>query len=163
MSATLAVLHKLAHDQVQAERDVKEAEEQLQRAKARLEDIRSGTLPTAMDELNLETFTTSDGVKISVKEEIRATPSKGRMPDMIAWLNERGHEKIVRRTISLIARDEEHAKNLHDRLKGEELTDEPRIHPQTLSKFVRECLEEGVDIPMDTFGVFRQRISRVKV
>lgn len=163
MTATLKVLHQLARDQVQAQRDVQEAEEQLKRAKAKLDDIRTKTLPTAMDELNLETFKTTDGIRISIKEDIRASASRGRIAEIVGWLHEHGHDKIIKRTISLIARDPEHAEAVHQRLEGEEITDEPKIHPQTLSAFVRQSLEDGVDIPMETFGVFRQRVSHVRV
>ena len=35
------------------------------------------------------------------------------------------------------------------------------VHPQTLQAFIRGQLEEGVAVPLDIFGVFRQRFVKV--
>jgi hypothetical protein len=36
------------------------------------------------------------------------------------------------------------------------------VHWQTLVAWVREQLGEGVDLPRDTFGIFRQRVAKIK-
>jgi hypothetical protein len=36
------------------------------------------------------------------------------------------------------------------------------VHPSTLASFVTEQLQEGVEIPLDTFGVYRQRAAKIE-
>ncbi len=35
------------------------------------------------------------------------------------------------------------------------------VHPSTLAKFLKEKLEKGVDVPAETFGLFRGREAKV--
>jgi hypothetical protein len=39
---------------------------------------------------------------------------------------------------------------------------EQNVHWQTLDAFVRQQLENGDELPLELFGVFRQRFAKVK-
>ena len=40
---------------------------------------------------------------------------------------------------------------------------ERKVEPMTLQAFIKEHLAAGKDIPLDIFGVYRQRIAKVEV
>ena len=44
-----------------------------------------------------------------------------------------------------------------------EVDDVANVHPSTLAAFVREKLREGEELPLDLFGVHRQRIAKIEV
>jgi hypothetical protein len=163
MSEDMATLARLAENQLRAELEVELAELQLKKAKDRLRTISETQVPEVMDRLQLETFKTQSGLVITVKEQIRASIPKAKLAQAISWLRANGHGRLIKRTMSVIPADEDQAKLLHKQLKGFEVSDIPKVHPQTLGAWARELLEDGVDFPMDLFGIHRQRVSKVKV
>jgi len=165
MSDDMALLSQLANDQLEAEQNVEKSEEALKMAKLRLRDISEGQIPELMDKLQLEQFKTANGLQIVVATQVRASISKENMPKALEWLRERGHEKIVKHVIEVTPKSDGDAISLMRGLldAGCQVEDKASIHWQTLGGFVREKLEKGEDVPMDLFGVFRQRFSKVKV
>lgn len=165
----MAQLNGLARDQANAEALVASLEERVKDAKLVARNISEKTLPAIMDELGLETFKTTDGFEISVKEEIRGNIPKNNPEPAFKWLEDNGEEKLIKRefTIQFGKGEEAWAKkfmrDLRQRKKPLNCKVKRTVHVQTLKAFVREQLEEGVPIPLETFGVFRQRLTKVKV
>jgi len=153
----------LAHDQVEAETKVAEAEAQLDRSKKRLRDICENQIPELMDEEGLSTFKTDDGIEITVKKEVRASISKERAPKAFQWLRENGHAKLIKRKITVQARDDAHGDEIIKKLGKEEVTDQPSVHAQTLGAFVREMMSKGKSLPTDLLGIHVQAVSKVKL
>lgn len=163
---TLDQLAALAQRQLDAEVALAEAMALVEERKAQLAAISERELPAALDALNLKDFKTLTGLTIEVKEDIRASVPKDKMPAACAWLREHNSAGIIKRgiTVQFAAGEDEKAQRLITALakKGLEPEDKTSIHPSTLSAFVREKLEAGQQIPMDTFGVFRDRYTVVK-
>ena len=163
----LARLSEAAEDQLAAEKALEAAEVEQKRAKDALKKIQEVTIPELMDEAKLSEFKTESGVKISVKENIRASISAANRPDAFAWLREHGHEALIKRQVTVMfgkgedATAAEAIKALEERELP--VDDKSSVHAQTLAKFIREKLEAGEEVPMELFGVFRQRVSTVKV
>ena len=42
------------------------------------------------------------------------------------------------------------------------MKEEFSVHHATLNAWVKEKLGEGIELPRDTFGIFRQRVAKVK-
>ena len=162
-NAELAQLALLADQQRDAELVVEEKEKELALAKKRLREINEGTLPALMDELGLETFTTQSGLKISIKEAIRASIAKKNQAAAMAWLRQHGHEKLIKHKIEVNPSNPNEAEMIVKMLEEFSFNDNESVHAQTLAKFVREKLEAGEDIPQELFGVYRQRISKISV
>lgn len=156
-------LAELAHLQVEAEKNVTHAEEQLKAAKEALRVINEEALPELMDQMGMETFTTKDGIKVDVKETIRASIPKAKAPEAMGWLRANGHDKMIKRQISVIANNDKQGDEIVQLVKDYEFTDNATVHPMTLGAFVREQMEAGVSLPTDLLGVFRQRVSKVQV
>lgn len=163
--ADLAKLSELANAQAEAELAVKRAEKALEEAQSDLKKIAEGTLPELMDSLGMEEFRTSTGLKITVKETIRASIPKPREAEAFAWLRAHHHDALIKRSVvcSFGKGEDEDARKLCEQLiaEGYSFEDKQSVHAQTLSSFCREKLKKGEDIPMDLLGVFRQRSAAI--
>jgi hypothetical protein len=160
---SLDKLSQLARDQWEAEKAVRVKEQELKDAKAALRKIAEEEIPELMDELGVEEFTTSEGIAVTVKENIRASISKANEPAAFQWLRDNGHAALINRSIVIVADDDDQGQEILNIVRDYEPTDKPSVHHSRLSAWVREKLAAGEDIPMDLLGVFRQRVSKVKV
>lgn len=164
----LAELSKLADQQADADREVKRLEADLAKAKDKLRSISEQELPTLMDALGMEKFKTTSGLEIDIREVIRASIPKARADEAYKWLDENGHASIIKRMFAVsFGRDEEKwarkfAADLRRRKRDLAVDDIKKVESATLRAFVKGQLEAGVDIPMELFGVFRQRIAKIK-
>ncbi len=165
----MTLLAHLASQQLACERLVEKAEAALTKAKADLAEIAERQLPELMEELQLETFSTTGGITIEVGERIQASISKEHGPRAIEWLDAHGFARLVKRKFTVMfGKDEEKwankfAADLARRKRQLNVERKAEVHPQTLKAFVKEQLEAGAELPLDLFGVFRQRVSKVEV
>lgn len=161
----LARLNKLANDQAKAEAEVAKKEAELTQAKEKLRDIAERQLPELMDSVGYTELKTASGLEVSIDEKIRASIPKAKAPQSIAWLKANGHGALVKRVISVAfgKGEDEDAEKLFKKLdEGDyEVEDNAGVHPSTLASFVKKKLEAGEDIPMDLFGVHRQRVAKI--
>jgi hypothetical protein len=165
-SDALATLTNLAEKQAQVEADVKDLEAKLSAKREELRDVSERQVPELMDSLNLAEFKTASGLKIEVAETIRASIPQALAPRAFAWLRENGNAAMIKRAISVaFGRGQDAtADSLVGELanKGFDVEDKTSVHPSTLSAFVREKLRDGAELPLDLFGVHRQRASKIK-
>ena len=163
----LALLRTLADAQADAERYVAQLEVKLAKAKDELRDIQEQELPNLMDKLGMKEFQTLSGLKISVTEIIRASISQARADEAHAWLDENGHASLVKRIFAVsFGRDEEKwarefAADLRRRKRELTVAEVKKVESATLRAFVKQRLEAGEDLPLELFGVFRQRVSKI--
>jgi hypothetical protein len=161
-----ARLGQLANAQRAAEQLVEQCQKSLKRAQDALRTISESELPELMDELGLQDFSTTDGLTIEVRENIRAGISKERGPAAYAWLRSNGHSRLIKHSVTVeFSKDEDDkAKALVERLAKDELQAEDRqaVHPSTLQAFVKQKLQAGEDLPLELFGVHRQRVAKIK-
>jgi hypothetical protein len=162
-------IQEMAIEQRRLERLVEEKEAEFKEAKRALADVAENKLPQLLDEIGSQDFTTNDGVRIQVKEDIRASIPEECRDEAIKWLEGHNFGDLVKREFKIVfGRDEEDwAKEFQESLSQSErsLNYELKrgVHSSTLSAFVREQLKEGTDIPLSIFGVFRQRKTTIKV
>lgn len=159
----LAELQKLADLQARRETEVAEAELVLTKAKESLRDVAERLLPEAMDRVGMTEFSTSTGLRVKIKEDVRASIPKARESEAFQWLRDHNHGSLIKRkvTVEFGRGEDERAGSLEKLLaeSGFEFDDKTSVNFQTLGAFVRESLAEGVELPMDVFGVHRQRKS----
>lgn len=162
----LGRLSKLAEKQADAEAEVARLETDLKSAIERLNEIAEREIPSLMDEVGVKEFKTSSGLSIIIDEKMRASIPKARSGEAVAWLEANGHADLVKRKIVIEFNkdEEERAKEFMAKIAEDNLrvSDENTVHPQTLSAFVKEQLKKGVDVPMELFGAFWQRKSKIK-
>lgn len=165
----LAQIASKAKEQVAAEAKVARLEEQLKEAQAELRMIAEQELPALMDAAEQVKLTTKDGIEIQVAEAIRANIPEANKDKAFSWLEDNNHGRLIKREFKIeFGKDEEawankFERDLAKRKKPLRVSRKKAVNPQTLSAFVREQLAEGVSLPMDLLGVFRQRFTKVKV
>ena len=165
----MARLSALAQEQVEVEAQIATLEAQLKDAKAALKDVREKRLPELMDDLGLTEFKTATGTKIKVGEHIRGGIPADNQEKAFAYLEGEGDGNLIKRqfVIEFGKGDEAWAKkfsrDLAQRKKKVNSKVKRAVHPQSLYAYVKQKLEEGVDFPMELFGVFRQRITKVEI
>jgi len=167
----MARIEGLAQKQVAAEALVESLEAQLVEAKANFRLISEKDIPNLLDEFDLadSTVNTPAGHEVKMATAIRGSIPKANETAAFQWLEDDGNGNLIKRQVTIeFGKDQEAwaAKFQRDcakRKKPLNMKIKRAVHAGTLQAFVRRKLDEGVDIPMDTFGVFRQRFAKVTV
>ena len=158
-------LDELVNELLDSEAASEIAKHELDKANARLSDIRDKVLPEYMDSLGMKEITTSAGRKISIKEIIRASLPKETVVGALKWLEQGGFGAMIKHDVTTsFGKGEGQSANLliaELKRRGHLFKDMRHVHPSTLSAFVRERLKEGEHIPEDLISVFRQRSAKV--
>jgi hypothetical protein len=155
----LAKLTQLAEDQLAATSALTEAEEQVTAKKEALRLIAEVAVPELMDELGMEEFTTTSGIKVKVSTKIRASISAEHQAAAFRWLRENNHEALIKREVKMQfgMGEDEIAQETIEKLDGLPLQDKSSVHNGTLVKFITEMLEGGKPIPEELFNIHKQR------
>jgi len=158
-------LNNLAQQLHGAELGVARAEEALAKAKERVVDISEHQLVELMEEMGLEDFTTSSGFKAKLGTKIFASIPKSKLTEALKWLDDHNEGGLIKtQLIAKFSRGKIHdARKLANDLitQGIDASASEAVHPQTLGAWARRQLEEGIDIPLDLFGVHRRRSVKV--
>ena len=168
--ALMEKLTRFANRQVELETEIIETEKNLANLKGQLKEISESTIPGLMQELRLDEIKTSDGFKVLIVKKIRASlPAKDlkKKADALQWLIDNGYENLIKRTIGIeFSRNEaDEAKSVLTELREGHpklnMVDKETVHPQTLSAFVNEQMEKGMQIPKDLFQAHEMKTTKV--
>lgn len=165
---------ELANRQVQIEADLAALAEQAKTLQAELETIaggfkNEGLLVAALNEAGMKNFTLTDGTVIEVKDVLQmpsvAQKSKYREP-VLNWLDE-NHPDVIKRVIAIpLVKGDERVAEIR-RVLAEQLkvvfSEDRTVNPQTLGALIRELLENGAEVPMETLGVFSLKKAAVEI
>tara|TARA_R110000751_G_scaffold226097_2_gene328056 strand:- start:635 stop:1180 length:546 start_codon:yes stop_codon:yes gene_type:complete len=123
-------------------------------------------LPEAILSTGMDSFTMADGSSISVQKYYSASISAARKAEAFQWLRENGFDDIIKNTVSVrFGRGED---ELCDRLlgllgtQGFPTQQAEKVEPMTLKAFVKEQIERGNALPLETFGVFIGQKVKIK-
>lgn len=163
----LSEVSLLAQAQHEAQIKVDRLEVELKEATEELRVIAEKKLPEKMELLGLSTFSTNTGLSIKVSEKIRASLAVENRPKGFAWLEEKGFGGMIKsQVVVAYKRDQlDVANKFVDELRsqGKLANLERKVEPATLTAFIKEQLTKGEEVPLEIFGVFRQRIAKVEV
>jgi hypothetical protein len=144
--------------------NVTEQEATLARLKEDYRRIEQEDLPELMREVGLSKLTLTNGIDVSVSEEVTAAITEERRAAAHAWLREHNFGGLIKTvvTVPFGRGEEEEARRMAERIAEEhECALEEKVHPQTLKAFVREQVEDGKPLPFELFGV--HPFSRAKI
>ena len=149
------------------EHSVAVIEEQLKKAKAELRKVQEHDLPEAMLACNMETFVTSDGLKVSVKETLYASIAAKNKVEAGKWLiaNELGalvKEDVV---IGFDGGDHEAVQELLDKLTligTKNVSTSESMNTASIKAAIKELLADGKEVPLELFGAYFSRKAVVK-
>ena len=163
------VLNQLADELLEAQKELADAEAVVETKKNIVRDIAEKRIPDAVDGVEGKIDLGNDRT-LEIKEEIRASVAGEKLAPAVQWLDENDYGGIVKRQLIF-----EFGKDDHEKVKKFKelmapiikehklvMKDKQAIHPQTLLAWVKERLKEGDNLPVETFGIFRQRTAKVK-
>ncbi len=158
-------LAKLAHQQIELENRITNGEEHLKNLKKDLETLATKTIPSAMDDIGIPMFKTSDGYTVEIKPFVSATISKAKKEECHAWLIKNKHGDLIKRIMAVgIGKNAKLAKEIEKFLKSKKIVFETTeaVHSGTLKAFVKEQVAAGVSFPLELFGAFIGQKSTIK-
>jgi hypothetical protein len=153
-------------DQALIARDnLAEAERAFKRAQQTYADLIERDLPAILAEAGLASVATTNGLTITVKDDVYAYISEARQADAFKWLRESGNGGMIKLELTVRYDDKQAAdiQRLASAMKVDGLLPEIKesVHASTLKAFIREGMQEGIDIPLETFGVFVKKVARI--
>ena len=161
----LSNVSDLASKIIQMENKVQFLEEELKSSKKQLLELTDQDLPAAMEEINMESFTLSDGSEVKVVPTYGGTIRADDRPQAHQWLRDNGYGDIVKNTISAnFGMGEDNlAKDFYQSAldKGFQVDKKEAVHPMTLKSFVKEMTENGSEFPSDLFGAFIGKKAKI--
>ena len=161
----LSNVSDLASKIIQMENKVSFLEEELKSSKTQLLELTDQDLPAAMEEINMESFTLSDGSEVKIMPTYGGTIRADDRPQAHQWLRDNGYGDIVKNTISAnFGMGEDNlAKDFYQSAldKGFQVDKKEAVHPMTLKSFVKEMTENGSEFPSDLFGAFIGKKAKI--
>ena len=149
------------------EDEIKADEESLKNKKKEIERISGEVIPTMLSEMGLSSLKLADGSAVDVKPYYTANISIANREAAYGWLRSSGLGDIIKNEITVsFGRNEDNKAAEYANLargQGFEPTQKLKVEPMTLKALVRERIEAGKDMPMDTFNVFvgnRTKLTR---
>lgn len=157
---------------LQAERIVEQrklAEEQAAKLKQAEDQLLNKDIPELLALMRLSECTTSSGIEVKIKKDIRASlPGHDRVSHRAAalrWLVDQGHGGVIKNQVSVaLGRgDDDRANDLVVELRGKGFDVESKkdVHAGTLAALFRELLADGKLVPNDIFNVFDQKAAKL--
>lgn len=154
----LAQLSELCDEQLLLSKNIQTAEDLLKSLKQSLIAVSEQKIPDLMSELGLKTITLTDGTKLTINTIYRGNINKNNQYEAFAWLRDNEFGDIIRHEVKvdLGKQEDKKAQELIELIvdAGYDPSDKEFVHWATLSAFIKEQIEEGEDIPMDTLGVY---------
>lgn len=163
--ASLKALSEKSQELQKLDSDIQDLEEKLGQLKASYRQLSEVDIPNMLSELGLSEITLADGNKISTATYYSARISEEKRDEAFTWLNDNGFADIIKNTVSVsFGRDEDDsARKLVDSLEDNGYTTAQKqwVEPMTLKAFVREQVEKGSDLPLETFNVYIGQKTRI--
>ena len=147
----------------------KQAEDHAQKLKQAEEQLLNKDIPELLGRMRLDDFTTSSGIHVKVKREIKASlPGHERVEarmGALRWLVEHGHGGVIKNQVS-VALDRGDDTRANDlvvdlRAKGFDVEAKKDVNHMTLGALVRELVADGKIVPRDLFNLFDMRIAKL--
>lgn len=166
-ASDLETLTNLAARQVEIEDEIAETEQKLKDLGEKLRTIAWQQLPEMMEKCGAEELTIKGGYKVKVEKKLQVSVPKKNKEKAYAWVEDQGGSALVKRAF-VIAFDKEQEKfarkfkrDCEQRKNALPMEETKTVHSQTLNKFLRDKMADGVDVPLDLFGGFQQKIAKI--
>jgi len=162
---TLNDLTNKAEELLELEKLMDKVQAELKEVKNKYQKVSEEDIPSMLSELGLSEITMNDGSKISTSQYYSARITPDKTDEAFAWLNNNGHGDIIKNTVSVSFGREENdsalklTSELHS--KGLDPAQKKWVEPMTLKAFVREQVESGNDLPLETFNVYIGQKTRI--
>lgn len=165
-NSALGEVAVLAERQMMLEDTKDRLEAELKDVGRQLEEVATKLLPNAMQAVGLEEIKLTDGSKVSVSQFYSASIKEENRDPAHEWLRENGHGSLIKNSFDINFGKGEDAKasKLRKELVKQQVpfVENSSVHSSTLRAWLKEQIESGVKIPLDLFGVFIGRKTKIK-
>ena len=125
--------------------------------------------PSCSRRCDMEDCTTSSGIQVKVKREIKASlPGHDRVEarmGALRWLVEQGHGGVIKNNVTVSldrgADDRADALVVELRAKGFDVEAKKDVHASTLGALFRELMADGKIVPTRSFNLFDMRLAKL--
>lgn len=166
MAVSLDDLTGLARALLDADAKVATIEDELKEAVEHARRLREDTIPCVMQELELEEIGLTNGMKMTLKEEVYASISKENAPAAFEWLTKNDYDGIIKTAVSIEWGKGELKKAIaffqKTIKKFPNAVLDRSVHPQTLKAFLRERIAAADKVPMGLFGARAVTLVKLK-
>ena len=163
--STLELVSKKAKELLELEKLIDQKQAELKEVQNKYKKVSEEDIPSMLSELGLSEITLTAGSKINTAQYYSARITPDKIDEAFDWLNNNSHGDIIKNTVTVSFGREENdsAVKLADELAGQGLEPAQKkwVEPMTLKAFVREQVENGNDLPLDTFNVYIGQKTRI--
>lgn len=152
----LSNLSKLAHEQLNLEQEIAKMEATLSDKKEKYRELSEIKIPEIMDELSIDEFRLSNGVKVTI-----APYYSGKIVDPAAykWLEDNNHADIIKGEMHIPfpkGFSKQQLRIIADTAKNVGLPVEvgEQVHPSTLRAWIKNMITTGEQFPRELFNVY---------
>ena len=162
---SLKTLTDKANKMVELEQLVEEKQASLKSTQKELKTLSEEEIPALLSEVGLSEITLTNGKKISTSAYYYGSITEHNQQEAFEWLQDNGHGDIIKNVVSVsFGRDEDvNAEKLLSNLQDNGYTTNGKkwVEPMTLKAFIREQVEGGNDLPLETFNVYVGQKTRI--
>ena len=162
---SLKTLTDKANKMVELEQLVEEKQASLKATQKELKTLSEEEIPALLSEVGLSEITLTNGKKISTNAYYYGRITEHNQQEAFEWLQNNGHGDIIKNVVSVsFGRDEDvDAEKLLNNLQDNGYTTNGKkwVEPMTLKAFIREQVESGNDLPLETFNVYIGQKTRI--
>ncbi len=150
-------ISKACQEQLKLEKEIEDLES-LMKVKKDLLKQNGEQIVSLMEERGVKSIKMSDGQSVDIKPFYTGSISRDNQEEAFKWLRDNGYDDIIKNQVVLKfgRAEDEKADQIYSDLasKGLDADRNIKVEPMTLKGFIREMIENGKDIPMETFGVY---------
>lgn len=150
-------ISKACQEQLKLEKEIEDLES-LMKVKKDLLKQNGEQIVSLMEERGVKSIKMSDGQSVDIKPFYTGSISRDNQEEAFQWLRDNGYDDIIKNQVVLKfgRAEDEKADQIYSDLasKGLDADRNIKVEPMTLKGFIREMIENGKDIPMETFGVY---------
>ena len=150
-------ISKACQDYLKSEDEINNLELMLKSKKESLRQ-QNELIVQLMEERGVRSIKMKDGQSVDIKPFYTGTITKEKQQEAFQWLRDNGYDDIIKNqvVVKFGRAEDEKADNVFTELANQGLdTDRNvKVEPMTLKGFIREMIESGKELPMETFGVF---------
>jgi hypothetical protein len=161
----LQMLVRMASTLREKLQEVADAQAELDRCTADLNRYQLTVLPEAMELAGVADYTLSDGTKLVVRDDVKASITEANRPFAHKWLRDNGHGGVIKEAYVVDVRTltEEQREALYAQIMSYDVTaeDVESVHAATLKALVKELLEKGTALP-PSFSIFQFKKAELK-
>ena len=150
-------ISKACQDYLKSEEEINNLELMI---KAKKESLRQQNehIVQLMEERGVKSIRMTGGQSVDIKPFYTGSITKEKQEEAFQWLRDNGYDDIIKNQVIVKfgRAEDEQALKVWNSLMNEGLDTErnTKVEPMTLKGFIREMIENGKELPMETFGVF---------